>query len=575
MAKETHKDEKDFSVAVTWKCADVKLLLVSLFSLCSLITLFQLFPSTSSFLSCFSTVDSRPLQFAALSPPPPPPPPPPRSVHPLKAEQLTNDSVVKRSFNPVGSAAYLFIQMGAYRGGANNFVVIGLASKPLHVFAKPQFECEWIAHGGGGGESASIFASGYKILPDWGYGRVYTVVVVNCTFPSAVGLEGSGGRLVIHVTTGGGGDREVTTAERFVAVEEAPGSVDASSFSPPPKYQYLYCGSSLYGNLSPQRVREWLAYHARFFGVGKSHFVIHDAGGVHPEVIAVLRPWMEKGMVTLQDIREQERFDGYYHNQFLVVNDCLHRYKFMAKWIFFFDIDEFLYLPPKTSIDSVLSSLAGYSQFTIEQMPMSSKLCQFSDYGKTPRMWGMEKLVYRDAKRGVRRDRKYAIQPRRAFATGVHMSQNVAGRSTHQTEARIRYFHYHGTIADRREPCREFVNATAVTTHDGTQYVLDDTLRRVAGAVKRSGQSDQWIVYSIIQLRIRAKSDVRGRSKSGSSISVCTAAWHLLVMSFLCCCALTFRLLTLVRTLHSLNAFKPVQFTFCSVLIRGVCCKPS
>ncbi|WOK91840.1 galactan beta-1,4-galactosyltransferase GALS3-like [Canna indica] len=99
-------------------------------------------------------------------------------------------------------------------------------------------------------------------------------------------------------------------------------------------------------------------------------------------------------------------------------------------------------------------------------------------------MWGIEKLVYRDVKRGVRRDRKYAIQPRNAFATGVHMSQNVAGRSLHKTEGRIRYFHYHGTIADRRDPCKEFANATRITYKDAP-YVVDETLRRVAGSVRR------------------------------------------------------------------------------------------
>ncbi|WOL04945.1 hypothetical protein Cni_G13668 [Canna indica] len=477
MGKEKHKDEKNFSVAVSWSCADMKLLFVSLFSLCSLVTVFQLFPSNSGIASCFSRVVLAQLQPPNLS----------SSsssssdtVHPLIREQLVNDSIVKRSFNPVGSAAYLFIQMGAYRGGPNNFAIVGLASKPLHVFAKPQFQCEWIPHGR---DSNSTFTSGYKILPDWGYGRVYTVVVVNCTFPAAVGLDGSGGGLVIHANTGGGGDREVQAVERFVALEEEPGSVNASAFAAPPKYDYLYCGSSLYGNLSPQRIREWMAYHARLFGE-KSHFVFHDAGGIHPAAMEVLRPWVEKGMVTLQDIREQERFDGYYHNQFLVVNDCLQRYKFMAKWIFFFDVDEFIYLAPKTNLNSVLASLSGFSQFTIEQMPMSSKLCRSIDYGKNPRMWGIEKLVYRDVKRGIRRDRKYAIQPRNAFATGVHMSQNIGGRSTHKTDGRIKYFHYHGTIADRREPCKEFVNATELT-YDGTPYVLDETLRRVAGAVKR------------------------------------------------------------------------------------------
>jgi len=122
----------------------------------------------------------------------------------------------------------------------------------------------------------------------------------------------------------------------------------------------------------------------KFFGPS-SHFVIHDAGGVHEEVLEVLKPWMELGYVTVQDIRDEERFDGYYHNQFMVVNDCLHRYKFMAKWMFFFDVDEYIYVPPKTTIKTVLDSLSEYDQFTIEQMPMSSKICLSQDYGKTHR----------------------------------------------------------------------------------------------------------------------------------------------------------------------------------------------
>ncbi|RWW06763.1 hypothetical protein BHE74_00013268 [Ensete ventricosum] len=98
------------------------------------------------------------------------------------------------------------------------------------------------------------------------------------------------------------------------------------------------------------------------------------------------------------------------------------------------------------------------------------------------RMWGIEKLVYRDAWRKVRRDRKYAIQPRSAFATGVHISQNAAGPSLHETGGRIKYFHYHGTLAMRRDPCRELLNATKIF-FDNTPYVLDETLRSVAGEI--------------------------------------------------------------------------------------------
>lgn len=100
------------------------------------------------------------------------------------------------------------------------------------------------------------------------------------------------------------------------------------------------------------------------------------------------------------------------------------------------------------------------------------------------RKWGFEKLVYKDVKKGIRRDRKYAVQPRNVFATGVHMSQNTAGKTTHKTEGRIMYYHYHGTIAERREPCRQMVNTTDITI-DGTPYSLDTTMRNAAGFVKR------------------------------------------------------------------------------------------
>ncbi|XP_077221022.1 galactan beta-1,4-galactosyltransferase GALS3-like [Tasmannia lanceolata] len=481
MANEKEKEKKMF-VGVIWNCAEIKLLVTALLILCSLATLLQFFPSKTSISpldlrSCLSRLSSSSHSSQTPNPSPPlnlssPPVPQP----PLKQQQkeiISQNGIIKRAFNPYGSASYLFIQMGSYRGGLNTFAIIGLASKPLHVFGKPQFTCEWIP----ANSQKSVTVSGHRILPDWGYGRVYTVVVVNCTFLTNVGADNSGGRLVLHASAG-----DNSTEELIPALVEEAGDLNPTMFRAKPKYEYLYCGSSLYGNLSPQRMREWIAYHVKLFG-NKSHFIIHDAGGVHNEVLEVLRPWIEKGFVTLQDIKEQERFDGYYHNQFLVVNDCLHRYRFMAKWMFFFDVDEFIYLPPKSTIGSLLANLSDYSQFTIEQMPMSNKLCLRSDIGKTARKWGFEKLVYRDSKTGIRRDRKYVIQPRDVFATGVHMSQNVAGKTTHNTENRIKYFHYHGTVSDRREPCREFVNSSELT-FEKLPYVLDQTLRATAQSVK-------------------------------------------------------------------------------------------
>ncbi|KAK1369358.1 Glycosyltransferase family 92 protein [Heracleum sosnowskyi] len=460
-------------IGVVWNCAaELKLLLTALLFLTSLLTIFQFLPSQLSFSSfCISPgkvgptnplltttsiagiippengktdgdpllLTKNPLNITDILADPSPP---------VNQDEKLPTGVIKRRFNTYGTAAYNFILMSAYRGGLNTFAINGLSSKPLHVFGKPSYTCEWVPHGNSG---EPIKVSGEKILPDWGYGRVYTVVIINCTFPTPV--YKTGGKLLLHAVANGGGDTEFNVTDTFVALTETPNSLNPAIFTDPPKYDYFYCGSSLYGNLSPQRVREWLAYHIRMFGEN-SHFVIHDAGGVHPEVMEVLKPWIEKG------------------------------YKFMAKWMFFFDVDEFLFVPKKSTLKSVMDSFSEFSQFTIEQMPMSNKLCLAEDRGKSYKKWGFEKLVYKDSKQGIRRDRKYVVRPRDVFATGVHMSQNMVGKTTHKTEGKIMYYHYHGTISERREPCRQLINATQIN-FERTPFVVDTTMRDAAGAVKR------------------------------------------------------------------------------------------
>ncbi|XP_074556316.1 galactan beta-1,4-galactosyltransferase GALS1-like [Curcuma longa] len=390
----------------------------------------------------------------------------------------------KRVFQAYGSAAALFVLMGAYRGGPATFAAVGLASKPTHVYGTPWFKCEWVPNANASAASPPqpVRAKAYKMLPDWGYGRVYTVVVVNCTFPFNPNADNVGGKLLLHAYYSAKSRRY----EKVLALEESPGSFDEARFRPPFKYEYLYCGSSLYGNLSATRIREWMAYHAHFFGP-RSHFVFHDAGGVGPEVRAVLQPWVAAGRATVQDIRGQAEYDGYYYNQFLVVNDCLHRYRHAANWTFFFDVDEYIYLPDGRSLDAVLRNLSDYTQFTIEQNPMSSKLCVL-DHGKNySQEWGIEKLVFRNSITGIRRDRKYAIQARNAYATGVHMSENVIGKTTHNTEDMIRYYHYHNSINVLGEPCREFVPMPPpgnVTWFEKIPYIYDDNMKRLANTIK-------------------------------------------------------------------------------------------
>ncbi|KAM7484450.1 hypothetical protein LguiA_000459 [Lonicera macranthoides] len=91
-------------------------------------------------------------------------------------------------------------------------------------------------------------------------------------------------------------------------------------------------------------------------------------------------------------------------------------------------------------------------------------------FGSFLRKWGFEKLVYKYSKTEIRRDHKYGVQPPSIFATEVHMSENTVGKTTHKTEGRIMYYHYHGTISKRREPCRKMVNGSIVKWKDSDMW---------------------------------------------------------------------------------------------------------
>ncbi|KAK9756087.1 hypothetical protein RND81_01G072200 [Saponaria officinalis] len=400
-------------------------------------------------------------------------------------EAVLKNGVIKRTFDTVGVAAYNFVLMSAYRSGPNSFAINGLSSKPLHVFGNPTYNCEYRSH-----DNVTVpgpIAPGYVIIPDFGFGRVYTTVIITCTFDvdiKSVSNAGVGGRLLLHASVNGGYDTKVNTTDTVLALTESPNSWDISKFTNSTyKYDYFYCGSPLYGQVSPQRVREWIAYHVRLFGE-RSHFAFYDAGGVHKDVMEVLKPWIELGYVTVEDVREQERFDAYYYNQFLTLNDCLHRYRFSTRWMFFFDVDEFVYLTAKdgSSFADVMESLEGFTQFTFEQMPMSDHLCSTQDAHNASKKWGMEKLVYKSVKH-EQRNRKYAIQPRNVFAAGVHMTMKLKGETSHNVRHLLKYFHYHGTVAVRREPCRRFIDKTSIKVNN-TPYVLDTRMKSIAPLVK-------------------------------------------------------------------------------------------
>jgi hypothetical protein len=253
-----------------------------------------------------------------------------------------------RRYMPLGSAAFLFIQFGAYRTGPNEFAVVGLGPKGLHKEGNPGFECGWASTG----DNSTVQGKASKKTPDWGLGRQYSTVVVHCIFGTEVGAKRDGGRLEL-VAKHGSSDHTGLPDVNWVALIEEPNQYNRTKFVSPYKYDYLYCGSPIFGSISPQKIREWIAYHVWLFGP-RAHFILYDAGGINEGVRRILEPWVRRGSVTVLNIRQESRYDQYYYSQFLVVNDCLFQAKSLAKWTFYFDVDEYIHVPEPFTFDQVM-----------------------------------------------------------------------------------------------------------------------------------------------------------------------------------------------------------------------------
>ncbi len=101
--------------------------------------------------------------------------------------------------------------------------------------------------------------------------------------------------------------------------------------------------STLYLNDAPYLL-EWIEFHRL---VGFERFFLYDNGSSdnHLEVLA---PYIDAGIVTLHAWRPSPPDHGQ------VFNECLKAHRNDARWIGFFDVDEFLFSPTGRSVSDVL-----------------------------------------------------------------------------------------------------------------------------------------------------------------------------------------------------------------------------
>jgi len=106
------------------------------------------------------------------------------------------------------------------------------------------------------------------------------------------------------------------------------------------------------------------------------------------------------------------------------------------------------------------------------------------------RKWMMEKLVFAWKYRWpIVRDKKYAIQSRSCWATGVHKCELLmdGGHTRVMDEAQFRFYHYHGTVSTRTEVCKEFATAHDLVVGEDS-FAMDDTMAGMAAIVRQFQQ---------------------------------------------------------------------------------------
>lgn len=104
-------------------------------------------------------------------------------------------------------------------------------------------------------------------------------------------------------------------------------------------------------------LNEWIEFHA---AVGVTQFYLYNNFSTD-EFRDVLRPWIERGLVTLT---EWPVLVG----QVAAYTDCLRRFRNEARWIAFIDVDEFLFSPCCVDIRPILASFSDFPGLEVWQL---------------------------------------------------------------------------------------------------------------------------------------------------------------------------------------------------------------
>lgn len=149
---------------------------------------------------------------------------------------------------------------------------------------------------------------------------------------------------------------------------------------------------------------EWIESH-RLQGV--EHFFLYDNRS-HDNPAAVLRPWLEPGIVTLVDW--PTAFEEF--AQIKAYNHCLEHHGADFEWLAMIDIDEFLYCPTGDPLPAVLQTFPGVPAVVVHWQVFGS-----SGHRESPGGLVTEQFTRRAKQQWVRNRRiKSIVRPGRTEA---------------------------------------------------------------------------------------------------------------------------------------------------------------
>ncbi|KAL2652718.1 hypothetical protein R1flu_020846 [Riccia fluitans] len=287
------------------------------------------------------------------------------------------------------------------------------------------------------------------------HGRNYDTLVIRCSFPQPVGTDGSGGFLYLNMSH----SVEPAYSELIPVFHERPGHMNATLFNLTTfQFEYVYCSAPIWTNLSAVHVKQWFMYHHTLLN-GNVRYFFYDNIGIDSETMAVLQPFIDAGILTVINQHRERDYDAWYHTQAPTINDCMRRARFLAKWVLFWDFDEYLYVEPPLTLPVLLEDAErkGAPWITFGNMLFSRVYCA-PESGRGDD-WAVERMLYRLEKPqcpmeeivnvcpGPMGHRKWIANPRLTLVGAIHyvIEPMFGGVNVDTNIARIN--HYRGLAA--------------------------------------------------------------------------------------------------------------------------------